>query len=268
MKTFLYSIPNKIQSFSKKLDVKAVLCSKSWVVFNDEGVKQLFIFNEDGTILITNNGRVINASWKFIPQNSSILITAGEETLMFRPAFFNKDVLALQQDGVERYLFMIDEEKEPLFLNLSLDTLAAYIEKEVAGVSNEKEERIKQHQTEQQKEEAEKEEKEREREEITNWFIANKEQVAKRMEDKHAKGEIGMLLAGALFFLSLIFLVIHPENVKLSIIIPVIAILSIFLFLYFLVMSLKFPAEHLHTLCNKEFKFHTDFEINKIYEEL
>ena len=155
MKTFLYSIPNKIQTFSKKLDVKAVLCGKSWEVFNDEGVKQLFIFNQDETVLITNNGKVYNASWKFIPQNSSILLTTSDETIMFRPAFFNKDVFALQQDGTERYLFMIEEEKKLLFQTVSLDILIAYIEKEIAAASNEKEEKIRQRQIEQQREEEE-----------------------------------------------------------------------------------------------------------------
>ena len=181
MKTFLYSIPTKIQTFSKKLDVKAVLCGKSWEVFNDEGVKQLFIFNEDGTVLITNNGKVYSAAWKFIAQNSSILLTTSDETIMFRPAFFNKDVFALQQDGTERYLLMIDEDKKPLFQTLSLDVLTAYIEKEIAAISNEKEEKIRQRQIEQQKEEDEikkrEEEKEREAEEIKSMFIQNKELI-------------------------------------------------------------------------------------------
>ena len=193
MKTFLYSIPNKIQSFSKKLDVKAALCGKSWEVFNDEGVKQLFIFNEDETILITNNGKVFNASWKFIPQNSSILITTGEETIMFRPAFFNKDVFALQQDGVDRYLFMIDEEKEPLFPNLSLDTLAAYIEKEIATAATDKEEKKKQLQMEKQQERMEQERQRQIKKQQEEEIRAKQLQMEKQKEEVEKKKHLEKL---------------------------------------------------------------------------
>ena len=220
MKTFLYSIPTKIQTFSKKLDVKAVLCGKSWEVFNDEGVKQLFIFNEDGTVLITNNGKVYSAVWKFIPQNSSILLTTSDETIMFRPAFFNKDVFALQQDGTERYLLMIDEDKKPLFQTLTLDTLTAYIDKEIAAISNEKEEKIRQRQIEQQKEEDEikkrEEEKEREAEEIKSMFIQNKELIEKRMEDKRKMGRIGMFISGTALVVTFLLWCLNSENDTLN----------------------------------------------------
>ncbi len=189
MKTFLYAIPNKIHSFSRKLDVKAALCGKSWEVFNDEGVKQLFIFNEDETILITNNGKVINAFWKFIPQNSSILITTGQETIMFRPAFFNKDVFALQQDGVERYLFMIDEEKEPLFPNLSLETLAAYIEKEISKAPMDKEEQKKQLQLEKQQARMEQEKQRQIEKQKKEEERARQLQLEKQREEEEKKKE-------------------------------------------------------------------------------
>ena len=272
MKTFLYSIPNKIQTFSKKLDVKAVLCGKSWEVFNDEGVKQLFIFNQDETVLITNNGKVYNASWKFIPQNSSILLTTSDETIMFRPAFFNKDVFALQQDGTERYLIMIEEEKKLLFQTVSLDILIAYIEKEIAAASNEKEEKIRQRQIEQQREEEEikkqEEEKEKEEEEIKSLFIKNKELIEKRMEDKRNKWRIGMFISGTSLFVSFLLWCIVPKNDTLNEVFIAIAILSIIFLLVCLVNSLKYPAEHLRKLCHMEFRYHTDYEVNQIYEEL
>lgn len=272
MKTFLYSIPTKIQTFSKKLDVKAVLCGKSWEVFNDEGVKQLFIFNEDGTVLITNNGKVYSAAWKFIAQNSSILLTTSDETIMFRPAFFNKDVFALQQDGTERYLLMIDEDKKPLFQTLSLDVLTAFIEKEIAAISNEKEEKIRQRQIEQQKEEDEikkrEEEKEREAEEIKSMFIQNKELIEKRMGDKRKKGRIGMLISGTALVVTFLLWCLNSENDTLNEVFLSIAIISLFLLGYFIVSSLKYPVEHLRKLCHKEFSYHTDYEVNKIYEEL
>ena len=42
MKAYLLDIPNKYHRFSKNLDVKAILCNKSWLVFNDSEDKELY----------------------------------------------------------------------------------------------------------------------------------------------------------------------------------------------------------------------------------
>ena len=66
MKTFLLNIPQRLKQIDQDLDVSAELCNKPWTVFNDEGIKQLFIFQPDGTLFITTNGLVSNSSWKYI----------------------------------------------------------------------------------------------------------------------------------------------------------------------------------------------------------
>ena len=128
MKTYLLSIPTQLKSFSAKLDVKGVLCGKSWEVFNDEGVKQLFIFSPDGSLLVTNNGIVFHSTWEFIPANSSIIITTEGESTMFDPAFYDDIIFALQQNGVERYLFMIDQKNKDKIPSVTLQSLKAYFE--------------------------------------------------------------------------------------------------------------------------------------------
>ena len=42
MKTFLLDIPDRFRRFDEQLDVKALLCNKSWQVFNDSGVKEIY----------------------------------------------------------------------------------------------------------------------------------------------------------------------------------------------------------------------------------
>lgn len=51
MKTYLLDILNKYNRFSENLDVKTILCNKSWLVFNDTGNKELYIFQEMVTLL-------------------------------------------------------------------------------------------------------------------------------------------------------------------------------------------------------------------------
>lgn len=126
MKAYLYSIPKLIKNVSQSLDAQSILCDKSWVLFNDAGVKQLFIFQKDGTLLVVTNGVVTESSWKYLPVNNSIIIKTGEESMMFHPAFIDDAVFALQQDGDQSCLFMIDEKNKFSFLPQSFTELEQY----------------------------------------------------------------------------------------------------------------------------------------------
>ena len=57
MKTFKLNIPKGIRNWSYALDAKTILCSRSWIIFNDENVKEVYIFQEDGTLIIYNTPR-------------------------------------------------------------------------------------------------------------------------------------------------------------------------------------------------------------------
>lgn len=111
MKTYILSILDRYKKFNENLDVKALLCEKSWLVFNDSGEKELYIFQEDNTLLVSYAGRVTMGTWKYIPANRSLLISANGESYMFHPAYVDGILLALQQDGTRNYCFMIDEKK-------------------------------------------------------------------------------------------------------------------------------------------------------------
>lgn len=131
MKTFLLSIPQKLVLRDQGLDARAALCDKSWSIFNDEGVKQLFIFQPDGTLLVSINGIVSTSTWVYIPANKSIIITTEGKSVMFHAAFLDDVVFVLQQDGEGSCLFMIDERNQLSFSPKSLTELSNYfIEKE------------------------------------------------------------------------------------------------------------------------------------------
>lgn len=53
MKTYLLDILNKYNRFSESLDVKNILCNKSWLAFNDTGDKELYIFQENGSLIVS-----------------------------------------------------------------------------------------------------------------------------------------------------------------------------------------------------------------------
>ena len=128
MKTYLLDILNRYNRFSENLDVKTVLCNKSWWIFNDSGDKELYIFQENGSLIASVNGNVTNATWQYISANKSLLISFKEQSYMLHPSFIDNTIFALQQDGTERFLFMINEEQKQLFYPKSLEELNTYFD--------------------------------------------------------------------------------------------------------------------------------------------
>lgn len=128
MKTYILDILNRYNRFSEKLDIKTILCNKSWLVFNDKGNKELYIFQENGDLIASVNGNVLNGNWQYIPTNKSIIISFKEQSYMLHPSFFDKTIFALQQDGTNKYAFMIDEKQSQSFQPKSLTELNSYFE--------------------------------------------------------------------------------------------------------------------------------------------
>ena len=139
MKTYLMDSFNRYKRFSEKLDVKAILCNKSWWVFNDSGEKEIYIFQENGSLIISLNGNVTNANWMYLPANQSLVINAKEQSYMLHPAFLDEKIFALQKDGTEQYSFMIMEGQLQSFWPKSLSDLNLYFEqKRLAEIEEER----------------------------------------------------------------------------------------------------------------------------------
>lgn len=155
MKTFLLDSFNRYKRFSEELDVKTILCNKSWLIFNDCGDKELYVFQENGSLIASVNGNVTNAKWQYIPANKSLVVSFREQSFMFHPSFINNVIFALQQDGTERFAFMINEEQSESFYPKSLKELNNYFEgierKRIEAEEQEKRWLIEQQRKEQQR---------------------------------------------------------------------------------------------------------------------
>ena len=155
MKTFLLDSFNRYKRFSEELDVKTILCNKSWLIFNDCGDKELYVFQENGSLIASVNGNVTNAKWQYIPANKSLVVSFREQSFMFHASFINNVIFALQQDGTERFAFMINEEQSESFYPKSLKELNNYFEgierKRIEAEEQEKRWLIEQQRKEQQR---------------------------------------------------------------------------------------------------------------------
>lgn len=128
MKTYILNLSRDIKNWSNTLDATTIICSKSWLVFNEEGKKEVFIFRKDGSLIISVDGKVSRASWEYLAVNSSLLISTEDgETFMLNPILYDNRVFTLQLDGTNEYSFLIDQQEvERLCLN-TLESLNLYI---------------------------------------------------------------------------------------------------------------------------------------------
>ncbi len=190
MKTFLLDSFNRYKRFSEELDVKTILCNKSWLIFNDSGDKELYVFQEDGTLIASVNGNVTNATWRYIPANKSLVVSFKEQSYMLHPSFINNVIFALQQDGTERLAFMINEEQSESFHPKSLKELNDYFEgierKRIEAEEQEKRWLIEQQRKEQQRieEESKKQQQYRIEQERLRQEQARREEEERRIEQE------------------------------------------------------------------------------------
>lgn len=96
---------------------------QAWHVLNDQNVKILYIFRKDGSLLISANGDVEKAHWEYIKENQTILIEQSTQCLLFHPIFYDDVVLAIQQDGTDRFLAMVNGDKVDKFLELTVESI-------------------------------------------------------------------------------------------------------------------------------------------------
>ena len=199
MKAFLFDSLNRFRKYSEELDTKAeirkCLCDKAWQVFNNSGDKEVYIFQEDGSLIISINGNITRGSWQYLSVNNSIAISASNQEYMVHPAFLDNILFALQVDGTENYAFLIDQKNAQNFAPRSLDDLHRYfrqkeqkrIEEENRRIEEENRTREEQQRAEQKRIEKEKKEREeRERREREQW----EEEQKKRLVEKIYKDEI------------------------------------------------------------------------------
>lgn len=108
--------------------LKAILCNKTWRVFSDNGEKEVYIFMEDGKLVISVNGSAVIGSWMYIPANQSLVISGNNQHFLVHPIICN-NVLALALDGSNQCCFLIDSTKEELDSINSLRSIESYISK-------------------------------------------------------------------------------------------------------------------------------------------
>lgn len=125
------SLPKTLKGISDNLNVKALLCENSWVVFHEEK-KIIFIFQKDGSLIISQNGIASRGKWEYIKPNKTILIESADTMLLLHPVFVDDVLFILQQDGTDGYVVLIAEMQIGKFVQKTISAIDDYL-RDVSG---------------------------------------------------------------------------------------------------------------------------------------
>lgn len=128
MKTYLFDSLARFKRFSENLDIATTLSNKTWVVFNDSGERELYIFQTDGSVYITTNGIGYQGTWKWLPANQSLIIHRKDTVFMLHPQIVEKCVLVLTLDGTKDCVFLIEDQNRQNFAPKTLTQLQNHFE--------------------------------------------------------------------------------------------------------------------------------------------
>lgn len=114
MQAYLNQLLPRIRQFSETLDKKELLIDQPWVLINDDGNKQQYIFERDGKLIMSLNGQVQYGRWRYISAAKSLIIDREKDSLLLNHEFFTDGVCILKRDGnIDKPWMLVNERIVP-----------------------------------------------------------------------------------------------------------------------------------------------------------
>jgi hypothetical protein len=76
---YIKNLLTRLQQYSSSLDQKEVFIDQPWILINDSGERHNYIFERNGNLIFSINGKVTNGSWRYIVASKALLITSSGE---------------------------------------------------------------------------------------------------------------------------------------------------------------------------------------------
>ena len=117
METNLSIIIPRVSKLSQKFDNTSLIISHHWVLVDEiNSKKKLYIFRKNKELLISEDGKVDIASWRYLGKNT-LLIEKKSVKNLYKHGFFDENLIAIKIQDEENYSFFVNEEKYDHGLN-------------------------------------------------------------------------------------------------------------------------------------------------------
>ena len=101
---------NKITTHSESLSRTEKYINKPWVHIDVDGNRHKYIFNPDGDLYMSFNGKVEVGKWKYLAEANLIFIDRLKDKIFLKQSFFDEAVMILKTDGTNEDLFILANE--------------------------------------------------------------------------------------------------------------------------------------------------------------
>nr|WP_315160845.1 hypothetical protein [uncultured Flavobacterium sp.] len=101
---------NKITVHSQSLSLTEKYINKPWVHIDNNGNYHKYIFNPDGDLFMSFNGKVEIGKWKYLSEANLIFIDRLTDKIFLKQSFFDQSVMILKIDGANDDLFILANE--------------------------------------------------------------------------------------------------------------------------------------------------------------
>jgi len=121
MKQHIKSLIDRLSRYSEKLDNIALFADKKWVLIDENGNQQTYIFKRDGKLIMSLSGKVKMGTWEYLAEAKSILIDRVQDQILLNHAFFDQAIMILKYDGTSNDdLFILADQN--VIPNLDVNT--------------------------------------------------------------------------------------------------------------------------------------------------
>ena len=126
METNLSVLIPRVRKLSQKFDNTSLMLSHHWVLVDKiNSKKKLYIFRKNKELLISEDGQVDIASWRYLGKNT-LLVENNTVKNLYKHGFFDQNLIAIKIRDDENYSFFVNEEKFDHGLN-SENKIAKYL---------------------------------------------------------------------------------------------------------------------------------------------
>jgi hypothetical protein len=101
---------SKITVHSESLSRTEKYINKPWVHIDSNGNYHKYIFNPDGDLFMSFNGKVEIGKWKYLTEANLIYIDRLTDKILLKQSFFDESVMILKIDGTSEDLFVLANE--------------------------------------------------------------------------------------------------------------------------------------------------------------
>lgn len=101
---------SKITVHSESLSRTEKYINKPWVHIDIDGNRHKYIFNPDGDLYMSFNGKVEVGKWKYLSEANLIFIDRLTDRIFLKQSFFDESVMILKIDGTSEDLFILANE--------------------------------------------------------------------------------------------------------------------------------------------------------------